>query len=291
MALGGRFLARASTSDVTSLKDGRLLFLSLSLGLIAIIGLGAPCYGQPENHLRAIGSSPKSHVRSDGVLIVPGLNLAPDRLTPFANIARKIHQNVAIVTLSEAPNGWENDLVTAVLRARQQSERIHLIGFSLGGLLSFNYAMRFPDQIASLTLIAPPIWLRPIPAALMALLPFLPAGMPLPSANDQRYRLRDSVSVAEYRELQEQIDIAVASLSMPVAASLPLTVIVSTHDPLVSAGGVEVLVSHLLPSAERVVLRRRGPDPDLSGHLIIDSASVAQEDWQIVVEAILRRIR
>jgi pimeloyl-ACP methyl ester carboxylesterase len=60
-----------------------------------------------------------------------------------------------------APAEWGVPLESAALEAALNAAgvgRIHLAGWSLGGTIALDFALRRPDLIKSLTLIEPPVW-------------------------------------------------------------------------------------------------------------------------------------
>jgi carboxylesterase len=165
--------------------------------------------------------------------------------------------------------GWQDWLGSCEagleqLRRETASPRVHLVGFSLGGALSLLLARRHPEQVASLTLIATPLW--------------LPFYFRWPVALRQRFgwlrsRVR-SVRKLARGDLRDPIERSahVATPSIPLAATASLLALLEEVRPRLESVRTPALVvhsrrDHAVPFACSLELVRRLPD---AVHLPLD---------------------
>lgn len=217
-----------------------------------------------------------------GALLVHGFTGTPEEMRYLGHALHRRGMTVHAIQLAghggtlEALDrtGWPQWLssVTAGLeRLSTLCSEVHLVGFSAGGALSLVCAQREPRRIASLALLATPLWLGPgsrgplrllrrsgLPAALQRLpAPLRDGALDLASGvlvPARRARLlRASVSLEE-----------LTGLAYDVAPYVrcPALVLHSRRDPVIPFACSAALVERL-PRASRVALQR-------SGHLLPD---------------------
>lgn len=85
---------------------------------------------------------------------------------------------------------FSDDLYALVGALELRERKIHLVGWSMGGTIAVRYAMDYPNEVASMTLINPmsPLRIRgdETPPALRAglITPAPGEGLPVPSLQD-----------------------------------------------------------------------------------------------------------
>jgi alpha-beta hydrolase superfamily lysophospholipase len=232
------------------------------------------------------------------LLLVHGLNLQPSRMDPIANFLSNYGVDVLRVSLSghkgdkeEAKavtrDKWLKDVWAHYCIAKKRSQEsktpLHLLGFSLGGLIStdlMNHMNSGEVHFDKQVLIAPaitPYWYAKIPANLK----FLPDSMFIPSRNDREYRVFKGTSVASYRALVNSVEKTM--FSKMANSNIPTLVLIDPEDELVSFTAMKELTKkHSLTNWTFETLSNHNSKLNKPyHHLIIDRLSLGEEEWEI----------
>ncbi len=145
---------------------------------------------------------------SIGAVIVHGFTSDNRAVTPLEQIARSLGMPTETPLLRGHGghyrdlrgcrwDDWMRDLRAARVRLRQRVDRVVLMGFSMGGLLSLASAAEQPDDVAAIVALAPALRiahpLAPIAWLARGWMPFVPMGKavaysdPKLAANDDSY--------------------------------------------------------------------------------------------------------
>jgi carboxylesterase len=169
---------------------------------------------------------------------------------------------------------WLRSVQDGLERLAARCAEVHLVGFSAGGALSLVCAQREPRRIASLALLATPLWLGPGSRAPLRLLrrSGIPAALQrLPTAlRDGLLDLASGVLVPAGRARLLRASVSLEQLTGLAYDAAPFVrcpalVLHALRDPVVPYACSAALVRRL-PRARRVTLRR-------GGHVIVDDVA------------------
>jgi len=239
-------------------------------------------------------------------LLLPGLNLHPERLAPWRMLLSAAGYPVLCPPLtglrgpgdpargSESARLWLDDLDAAWERARARlpGARPALAGYSLGALLGLCWALEADPPPARAVLISPALRLKPLHRALLALLGgLLPGRLALPSLAPRAYRLHARTSVAAYRALaalERRLAPRLRRWQAGDPAGLPALLIV--HAPRDELIDTALLAALQRAAPGRVTLHtlRHRPRPGFPRHLGIDAHTLGEAEWERLREAVGR---
>jgi alpha-beta hydrolase superfamily lysophospholipase len=200
---------------------------------------------------------------------------------------------------------WQADVQRAVQAAARHatalSRPLHLVGFSLGGLLSADYlvqsalrggSVEVPD-INRMVLLAPAITLKWSSYLLYPLQIF--PDIYLPSVAPRVYRANDYAPVSAYFALYEGVNQFNELAGQPdnrQALNIPALVFMHPRDELVSANGVREFISeHQLSQWQFVEVDKSEDAADVLNHLIIGPHSLGSDAWRSVSTQLLDFLR
>lgn len=234
------------------------------------------------------------------VLVVHGLNQRPSSLEPLASEFRAMGYHSYRLTLAghEHEGGpvfdqsvWENQLVRAYhsLRAQTGSLPVYLFGYSLGGLLVTQVLDSHPEiQPAGVILLAPALSLRLLPqsAYLLTILP--PISLSVPNVAPPLYRRFASTPLFWYRNTINLYKETRALQQSARLSAIPTLIIANPRDELVSFTGLESWLKDNQLSDHWVLeaIRPASIDPQIPGHVVIDSRSLENTEWQRLLRVI-----
>lgn len=242
------------------------------------------------------------------VVMVHGFNLNPRVMDELAALLQSEHMDVLQVSLTghrmsltpedrrdefgamEGFHVWRSNMDRAVseaaTRAASRELPLHLLGFSMGGLLSVDYLNRHATSgVDRAVLLAPSLSLR-WTSWLLRPLGALPDFL-LPSVGPDRYKANEFVPMSAYEALYE----GVAQLNEhthPERLDIPALVLISQDDELVSAEGLEAFISEReLGRWELHPVDNSAGDDEVLEHVIVDRNSLGETAWTSVTERIL----
>ncbi len=237
-------------------------------------------------------------------LVLPGLNLHPDRLAPWRELLLRHGLGLMVPALTgfAAPGDpaqgrvraqhWLDDVDAAWRQVRRElpGARPSLFGFSLGGLLGLSWSKRAGIPLKRALLLAPALRIRRRHRALIRTMGLLlPDWLGLPSLADRHYRFHPWTTVAAYR--------AVAALERGLRPTVrqwlggrpagmpPLLVAFAAGDELIDA---EVLfrLGLLFPGRVKSHLLDHQPRRGDPVHLGMDATTLGRRNWSRLVTAV-----
>lgn len=186
---------------------------------------------------------------------------------------------------------WQDNVDQAMNEAAGRADELalplHLVGFSMGGLLAVDHLNRHDSTpLDRMVLLAPALSLHWTSWLLRPLGP-LPDFL-LPSVGPDRYKANESVPVSAYEALYE----GVAQLNeqpRPERFDIPTLVLISEQDELVSSEGLEDFIrDHTLDRWQFHRIDNRAGDGDVLDHVIVDRNSLGEKAWQEVSGKVLQ---
>ena len=208
---------------------------------------------------------------------------------------------------------WQADVQRAVQAAARHatalSRPLHLVGFSLGGLLSADYLVQSAlrggsvevADINRMVLLAPAITLKWSSYLLYPLQIF--PDIYLPSVAPRVYRANDYTPLSAYFALYEGVNQFNELAGKPdpgsdpvpnnsQALNIPALVFMHPRDELVSANGVREFISeHQLSQWQFVEVDKSEDAADVLNHLIIGPHSLGSGAWRSVSTQLLDFLR
>jgi pimeloyl-ACP methyl ester carboxylesterase len=244
------------------------------------------------------------------VVLVHGLNLDPAAMTDIAAAlytsgmdvlsvslsghAREIPEDGRLLQFQEADfSSWQRDVRDAVAVAHDRAARfdipLHLVGFSLGGLLSADYLLHGDGiEISRMVLFAPAISLK-WSSYLLYPMQVLP-GVFLPSVAPQAYRANDFAPVSAYLALYEGVRQFNEAAGQQL--NIPTLVFMHPRDELVSASRIrDFIQTHALSEWRYVEVRKSDGAANVLDHLIISEDSVGTDAWRLISRQMLDFLR
>jgi esterase/lipase len=233
-------------------------------------------------------------------LVVHGLNLKPSKMLALADALVAENQGVVLVSLAghgkdEKEFGkvtrerWLSDVVEgyqeAVVKAKAKGVPVHFLGFSLGGLLGVDLLASGKVQFTKMVLLAPALRVH-ARSRLIRLARILGRSFVIPSRSPEDYRAHSGTTVAAYEALFESID-ALPDSSFE-SVNVPTRVFVDPDDELVSADKIKELMKkqNLTNWQFNSVDANKSQTSPKYHHLIIDSKSLGEAEWQKLISAI-----
>lgn len=243
------------------------------------------------------------------VVLVHGLNLEPTAMMDIEQALFASGMDVLSVSLSGHSNAlstesrllqfretgfadWQADMEQAVDRAAQRATQtgrpLHLVGFSLGGLLSADYLARHANRssinIDRMVLFAPALSLKWSSYLLYPLQVF--PYVFLPSVAPVAYRANNYAPVSAYTALYEGV--RAFNEGAGPALDIPTLVFMHPGDELVSAEGVQEFIRrHSLANWEYDTVSKSDDAGDVLNHLIIGPHSLGEQAWQNISDRML----
>jgi pimeloyl-ACP methyl ester carboxylesterase len=256
------------------------------------------------------------------VVLVHGLNLDPAAMLDIQ--ASLFDAGMDVLSLSLTGHGnalddegrllqfqeatfvhWQADVQRAVQAAARHatalSRPLHLVGFSLGGLLSADYLVQSAlrggsvevADINRMVLLAPAITLKWSSYLLYPLQIF--PDIYLPSVAPRVYRANDYTPLSAYFALYEGVNQFNELAGQPdnrQALNIPALVFMHPRDELVSANGVREFISeHQLSQWQFVEVDKSEDAADVLNHLIIGPHSLGSDAWRSVSTQLLDFLR
>lgn len=231
-----------------------------------------------------------------GALLLHGFTGNPDTIRPLEAPLRALGLPVALPLLrghgADSPealrgvtwNDWLSDARSALAELRTRSDRVIVIGHSMGALLALQLAADNGGELDSLVLMATPLrlasplapgrplgWLRPLVQRLLR-------GWPIPKsyADPARGRNDGSYPWAPMGALLSFLDLVERTTPRLSQVCLPTLILQSHGDPVVRDGSADELWSGLAtPAAEKriVWLERTGHEllRDVEAEAVLDT--------------------
>lgn len=242
------------------------------------------------------------------VVLVHGFNLNPRVMNEMAAVLLANNMDVLQVSLTGhrmslppedrrdefgAMRGfqvWQSNMDLAMSEAADRAASLalplHLVGFSMGGLLSVDYINRHDAAAVNrAVLLAPALSLR-WSSWLLRPLGALPDFL-LPSVGPDRYKANEFVPVSAYEALYEGVA-RVNEQIRPERIDIPALVLISREDELVSGEGLETfLAEHALQQWQLHYVDNSDGDDEVLEHVIVDSNSLGDRAWDSVTERLL----
>lgn len=188
-------------------------------------------------------------------------------------------------------DAWESDVVHAYrdMRARYPSLPIHILGYSLGGILATRVVDLHPEIAPhSMILLAPALSLRVLvqTGQLVNLLPSL--GVAVPNIAPRYYRRFARTPLFWY---QNTFTLYSSTREISTTSRLhttPTLVFANPADELVSYSGLQRWIhdNGLSRSWKTQPLRPESHDPFSPGHLVIDRRSLGVRRWEELQHAV-----
>lgn len=247
-----------------------------------------------------------NHAHPKGVFIViHGLNQEPSTMDPVAAYLTTLNFHVYRITLrghrevSAQPFeavSWETDVVQAyrAMRARYPALPIHLLGYSLGGMLATRVTDNYPEvQPQSMVLIAPALSLRLLVQTSFALNLLPPLTSAVPNIAPRYYRRFARTPLFWY-----QNTLSLYSLTRTISPHsklrvTPTLVFANPVDELVSYSGLTSWIQDngLASSWHTIPLRPHPRDPFTPAHLMIDERSLGETHWEELQSSMANFVR
>ncbi|MFP4068005.1 MAG: alpha/beta hydrolase [Spirochaetaceae bacterium] len=238
------------------------------------------------------------------VLVVHGLNLHPDRMTPVCALLQSLGVRVVRMALAGhrgdygaleevTRESWLEDY-RAAARFLGEAARVDrsagelplgFLGQSLGALtfcdfvlteaLYAGYAARVADRALFLS---PAVALRRS-AQLLRPLTALTRRLPIPSASSPEDRLYPRLPAATYRALYasyREVRSRLSGDSVPI----PSTVVMHPRDELISRRGIERLIAEERLSKSRLVLLEQDATARGTNHLAVCRHTMGDANWR-----------
>lgn len=242
------------------------------------------------------------------VVLVHGFNLNPRVMNEMAAVLQAGNMDVLQVSLTghrmslspedrrdefgamEGFHVWQANMDLAMseaaTRAASLALPLHLVAFSMGGLLGVDYINRHETaRVDRAVLLAPALSLR-WTSWLLRPLGALPDFL-LPSLGPDRYKANQFVPVSAYEALYEGVA-QLEEQARPERLDIPALVLVSRGDELVSGEGLEEFIArHGLDSWRLHHLDNSAGDDEVLEHVIVDRNSLGERAWESVTERIL----
>lgn len=240
----------------------------------------------------------QDHAPHEAFVVLPGLNLQPQRLDPLADVLHAVGAAAVVPHLTGfADSGdralgrvrasqWVADVDAAWHQAQAQlpQARPSLLGYSLGGLLGLAWSLEAPAPLCRAVLLAPALRLKVQHRRLIAVLGrLLPGWLWLPSRSPAAYRLHRATPVAAYRALatlEQRLEPHLAAwLRGEGSGPPPLLIAVSPRDELIDT---DVLAALAKAWPERVTLMPLSHTPrrGFPAHLGLDATTLGESEWQ-----------
>jgi alpha-beta hydrolase superfamily lysophospholipase len=186
---------------------------------------------------------------------------------------------------------WESDVVQAYreVRVRYPSLPIHILGYSLGGLLATRVVDRYPEiNPKSMILLAPALSLRALVQTGLLLNLFPPLTGAVPNIAPRYYRRFARTPLFWY---QNTFDLYLDTREIDSVSRLHRTktlVLANPVDELVSYSGLSAWLSgnELANSWQIQPLQPQSRDPFSPAHLVIDKHSLGERSWRELQRAV-----
>ena len=179
----------------------------------------------------------------------------------------------------------------AVERAEKLKVPLYFLGFSLGGILPYDFLHQLKEQqsFKKAVLLAPAIrvhWYSKIASKLA----WLGRGLRLPSRNLAAYRSQKTTPLGLYRAMAD----AKNSMDKPQREliNFPTLILIDPKDELVSSKKLEKMIKKFRLNnwqLEYISNKLTEHDPSFH-HLVIDSPSLGRVEWTRVLERISRHL-
>lgn len=226
----------------------------------------------------------------EAYLLVHGLNNTPivfdeiaSILPEAASVTRvqlKGHErNAAVIEVK--PSDWYKDVETALNQL--DGKKVVGIGFSLGGLLLTDAALKFPEKFSRLVLLAPAIHVRSYVSLLHKLRSF--PRLPITSMTPSAIRAHRFINMSYYEsmfEIQAEVHRRLDGLH---AFPVPATVVISPKDEAVDYTKTEELAKRL--QMRIVTLKIKKKSLLDYAHLVTGKQNLTEGDWARLCDAIL----
>lgn len=238
-------------------------------------------------------------------LVLHGLNVDPRRMEPLAQALNSFGiealscslmghganylplpgvsaADARLASLRRVTSGlWLDEVraacAIAAQRAAQQGVPLHLLGFSLGGLLGCTAALAAADvRFDRLVLLAPALAIHRRSKVLMLLARW--PQLVVPSATPAAYRANRGTTIAAYNALYAAQ--ALCERELDERLNVPALVFIDPQDELVSAAGLAQLIASRRLTRWQVYPVHKGAGARTRyHHLLIDPPSVGPDMW------------
>lgn len=226
-------------------------------------------------------------------ILVHGLNNKPSKMEELAAGLNSHNQDVLLVTLAGhdgdvqafkqvSRQQWIEQLRSAYRKAQERAQSLdlplHLVGYSVGGLLGVDMITSGPESFSKMILFAPAIAVHSR-SRVVKLAGIFGKAFMIPSMAPREYRAHRATSVAAYEALFEsQARVSDVRSAVP---NVPTLIFVDPKDELVSIRGLyDFINSRSLYRWSLVsVNNNQSVLTPQYHHLIIDSASAGRLQW------------
>ncbi len=250
-------------------------------------------------------------------LVIHGLNLKPERMQPIISELNRAGIDVLNVSLKGHGENFARDAdlpldearlesfrrvtfrlwldevrdgyLKAAARAAKKKVPLFLIGYSLGGLMSCDLILSYPDVLCDrMVLFAPALNITAKSYLLKALLPF--PNMVIDSLSPVSYRANEGTPMAAYKALFEAVDYFEQNADGRL--NRPTVIIIDEKDEFISSSELAGMIARKNLDQWRILPLKKDPAAEgrASCHLIIDKASVGEETWRLVRSALTRHL-
>jgi alpha-beta hydrolase superfamily lysophospholipase len=219
------------------------------------------------------------HGHGENYLRRPGLGATAARLESLRNVTYQL---------------WRDEFYAAYQVAAQRAAQLdgaplHLVGYSLGGLIGCDlFASAADVHFDRMALLAPALQIRGLSYVLA---PFTGAGrVIIPSFAPATYRANRGTSLAAYAALYQ----AAAHLAHNAGPKInvPTLVFLDAEDELVAyAGTARLLARAGLTNWRLARVQKDNTAQQRYHHLLIDAPSLGQEAWARLAAAIVAHLR
>lgn len=247
------------------------------------------------------------------ILLLHGLNLNPEKMLPLAYRFNQQGFHVLNGSLSGHRGNedefrkvsrelWLSDMdmifKEANAKAQQEQLPLYFIGYSLGATIAIDYtnsnirkALETQTYFRKSIFFAPAISLN-IKTLLIRMATYLPFNIIIPSVARKDYRANENgTPIAGYSALFDSINhIKTDGVRNPN----PTLIIIDPDDELVSLSGIKTLIQSENLTTWSILTLDNYESPMTEGkyhHLIIDSLSLGEKQWEKAIQAILNHFR
>ena len=180
---------------------------------------------------------------------------------------------------------WHKDLEAALchIQARYPTTPLYYVGYSLGAAILLSSLQKNPQDnaIKKIAFIAPAVSFNK-KAHLLRVTSFLPSSFPIPSLAEEQYHAHPSLPAQMYADFFPMLQ---KVIEKPVMQSRPLLLFLGPNDELISFGGAHQTLKNYFSEFKMVELdNRQAPLKRHFFHLIVDSNSLGQTQWSILLQ-------